>query len=523
MADTTTMANNDHDTLNIQVANNMPSPQSNTLDEKADVVQQQKKRERAKGRWKILQKALLGHAAAATNQTPPSTGPHNNNDSSTDASTKNGVSSASIHRFPGFQILQRNTVAIQDDSNIKDIIMSNDNGGGRECHECVEYAVALLVPKDNTHPRKEEDKEEWLLKFRTRERIPQSRRCGEDGKMDLTSLISHRVHGVDNTGNAKVWNSESVLSHCLLRGKPPQSSHGSTAETVAMRNMILPFGLENVMNLGILNPEENEMNHPLPLRVVELGAGMAGLAGLSLAAANQQSSLVPTTTIHKRGVEVLLTDGHPDCVENNRISSLLTMSLHNTCTNHYHDSVVTFDDTTTTTMTILKSMRLLWKDNAQGAEECTDICAGTSGFHLCLASDCVHFQEFHAALAATIGRLLCVGGICILCQPPRGNSLQRFMALVHSMGSSSKEEKDQETEAATIPTPLFTMHEWDRYDVEITRQHDESLASSNSNDNGYDPNIHYPHMLLLRKEREYDERFTEDAVKHQQERGNDYI
>jgi hypothetical protein len=32
----------------------------------------------------------------------------------------------------------------------------------------------------------------------------------------LSELFSHRLHGVDNTGNVKVWEAEAILSYVLL-------------------------------------------------------------------------------------------------------------------------------------------------------------------------------------------------------------------------------------------------------------------------------------------------------------------
>ncbi|CAN0464976.1 unnamed protein product, partial [Ascophyllum nodosum] len=61
----------------------------------------------------------------------------------------------------------------------------------------------------------------------------------------LAQLFSHRVHGVDNTGNVRVWPSEQVLLHALLTGPLAPSLRGA--------------------------------------RVLELGAGKCGLAGLGVA------------------------------------------------------------------------------------------------------------------------------------------------------------------------------------------------------------------------------------------------
>ncbi len=43
----------------------------------------------------------------------------------------------------------------------------------------------------------------------TRERVP-------DAGVGVADLFSHRIHGIDNTGNIKVWEAESILSYILL-------------------------------------------------------------------------------------------------------------------------------------------------------------------------------------------------------------------------------------------------------------------------------------------------------------------
>lgn len=50
----------------------------------------------------------------------------------------------------------------------------------------------------------------------TKEALGSGRR--RQGVITLEQLFSHRVHGVDNTGNVRVWPAEQVLLHVLLSG-----------------------------------------------------------------------------------------------------------------------------------------------------------------------------------------------------------------------------------------------------------------------------------------------------------------
>ena len=101
----------------------------------------------------------------------------------------------------------------------------------------------------------------YQMQLFTRERPRDSGLC-------VRSLLSNKLHGVDNTGNICVWPAEPLLLHTLLT---------------------VPRYTALVANK----------------RVLELGGGMTALAGLGLAAAG-----IGLCTL------VVVTDGHPDCVAN---------------------------------------------------------------------------------------------------------------------------------------------------------------------------------------------------------------
>lgn len=256
---------------------------------------------------------------------------------------------------------------------------------------------------------------------------------------------------------------------------------------------------------------------------------MAGLASLTLAALGNMahtpvhgSTTVATSSTSSPPhdetgeipmIDVTITDGHPDAVQNNVACAALTSTI-------YEDSSHTMN----TTMDKLPSVRpqmsvqshkLLWKATKEGAEECEALlnkCASRRGdrtsiqFDLGLVSDCTHFVEFHAALTATVGRLLRVGGVCVFCQPCRGKSLQMFLDMVHAVNVNR---------STGDSGALFDLNLYDQYDDKILQMHSEHLADNLYQDGCYDPNIHYPILLVMKKLREYDEEIdTEAALAH---------
>ena len=94
-------------------------------------------------------------------------------------------------------------------------------------------------------------------------------------KLSLTErmkgLMSNKLHGIDNTGNVRVWTAEQILLYTLLH---PSSTLLATDTVIS------------------------------DATILELGAGLTGLLGLGLAACIN----------HCKSVHI--TDGHPNCVKN---------------------------------------------------------------------------------------------------------------------------------------------------------------------------------------------------------------
>lgn len=275
-----------------------------------------------------------------------------------------------------------------------------------------------------------------------RERLVVGKRKRRRPLQELTS--HHRHEGVDNTGQVCVWDSEITLTHLLVRtleGESPQSL------------------LEPLESMLAVKPPQKQPA-AAPLSVVELGCGMAGLAGLALA------KLRPNT-------RVLLTDGHPEAIRNNQI--------------HVH--LNEFADQST-----VSCQQLLWTtttdsndDNDHNQQQQHD---------MALVSDCTHFQEHHAGLAWTLAQLLRVDGVAVLCQPPRGNSLKRFLELCRSMMNGSSDHHLWSIETAdNIPM--------------LDRHHQASLQNPH-----YNPDRHQPKVVFLFKLRDASDLDRRDAIQH---------
>ncbi|KAG6615897.1 Calmodulin-lysine N-methyltransferase [Phytophthora cinnamomi] len=234
-------------------------------------------------------------------------------------------------------------------------------------------------------------------------------------RVSFLELLSHQVNqGVDNTGNIRTWPSEQILLSYLLES--------GVCTRVQRRDA---------------------SGNPLPVTCCELGSGMAGLASLGLLAR-------PPAALQR----VVVTDGNPQsvknlqlCVEENRQQQVFAI--------HSHNTEVTAE-------------LLRWDRDATLREDLRQ------QFDLVFASDCLFFEEFHEDLAHTIKSLLRPGsGRCLLLQPSRNGSMERFCAIAARHG--------------------FAVEKSDDYDPEIVRKH----AAYQQTRVDYVPDVHLPVLLTL--------------------------
>jgi hypothetical protein len=264
---------------------------------------------KAQARWAILRNALL----------------HKARESSTEAS---------IHRFPGYQLLKQQPLtntkelrfklqrvhlklnSTQSDEEKAEITMLamlalgclpasaqfSLELDGQISDETMSFIQTLQEKCGSAFQIEPQDSEDSLKLLVTQKKSPTSTlykccvyplddsvslltREPKETHLSLQDLVSHRTAGVDNTGNICVWDSERTLAYLLYQPE----------------------------EMLVLVPQTTR-------RILELGTGMAGLAGVSLALrlAQQQTT--------KEKLYVTLTDGHAEGVKNNKINQELIFS-----------------------------------------------------------------------------------------------------------------------------------------------------------------------------------------------------
>jgi len=444
------------------------------------------KKERVKARWGLLRQALLGNDTTNCNAS-------NTNDKGRFSNEH------SMNSFPGFKVLDR-TILPNDDKN-NDI---DDNW------DIVQYSYTT----SNGH----------RIQFKTREAKEQHPTNNEQKstiQSRVEALLSHRTHGVDNTGNVRVWDAECTLAGFLLM----LNCGGKDNDTLELDEQTD----EQLANLrkslhSILNIEDGSTENQTTCNVLELGAGQAGLAGLALASAASMSctsncaegSTIPTKPLH-----VVLTDGHPKCVENNKVCARMLLSE---CFDARSEQSI-------------DTHLLLWDSGSKGRDACQEVNnlvkrevsqknnTDEGQYHVCLASDTVHFQDFHDGLLLTIARTLAVNGIALLCQPRRGTSLQNFMTLVETVNEKAMQQSEDSTNQSAINGPLFQMTLYEHFYPKVTEMHKslivqgEVTKDTKQYSSRYNPNWHQPLLLVLQKLRPYSEETGgEETRQHMQTR-----
>lgn len=260
------------------------------------------------------------------------------------------------------------------------------------------------------------DSQSFLL---VRERSPEQ-------VISLEELTSHHgAHEIDNTGNVCVWDCEKTLLWALL--KSSDSSYG---------------------------------------RVVELGAGMAGLAALGLGATGKANSLV-------------ITDGNLGSLQSNRTHVRLM------------EVVAPLDCT-------VDNLLLPWAlEQSQEGDAFSHL--NLEPANLSVVSDCAHFERFHGHLLWTLIQCTAVGGQVWMCHPNRGRSLERFLDVVRLFLSTA--ESKPEDDLLVLEEKRFPY--LDEKHQDLTREDPE-----------YRPNVHKPRIFALTKLRSATEKDRRSIAAH---------
>eukprot|EP00571_Detonula_confervacea_P007456 CAMPEP_0172314910 /NCGR_PEP_ID=MMETSP1058-20130122/23496_1 /TAXON_ID=83371 /ORGANISM="Detonula confervacea, Strain CCMP 353" /LENGTH=458 /DNA_ID=CAMNT_0013028863 /DNA_START=78 /DNA_END=1451 /DNA_ORIENTATION=+ len=369
------------------------------------------RRERVKARWSMLRQALLGTSSASG-----SGGCDASDNSNGAADHSDGrFHKLSMNSFSGFQVLDRAVLPCDENDEQENGLLSTEGNW-----DIVQYSYTST--------------EGHKVKFITREAKEKQQTNQQSQKSTIQSrveaLMSHRNYGVDNTGNVRVWDAEGTLAGFLL-------SVVLDGDDVLGGDCLSDLRKNLRSILTDTSMKDTARGRKATCNLLELGAGQAGLAGLAMASASNNHNCSHDTerTTQMKPLHVVLTDGHPKCVENNE-----------TCAKMIPKSEVV-------SRVRIEAHLLLWDSSSKGADACCQITKVAANpqqvnngatdkglYQLCLASDCVHFQEFHDGLLTTIARTLAVGGIALLCQPKRGTSLLNFMTLIDAVNISQSDD-----------------------------------------------------------------------------------
>lgn len=313
---------------------------------------------------------------------------------------------------------------------------------------------------------------------------------------------------VDNTGNVCVWPSEEILAYYCLQHQ--QLFDGK--------------------------------------RVLELGAGMSGLAGCVIAASSSAK-------------QVTVTDGNPQTCMNlgynvalNKTSGIFGSTAigaselkwdRNAVFGHGSDvrSQATKNDNTNnnekkkngnengshTSSNVYDNGHQNDTKNGEAKEKdgdknkCIDKNKDTptknyseftgGQYDFIIAADCLFFKDYHRDLIHVLKSLLAPGGKIVIIGPRRGTTLELFLGKLADSNESpspASESPHSSSSSVSSPSSVPSSSYWkatvreDFLDI-VTRKHvsflsSSSSASSEASTDSYDPDIHRPLLLELERQ-----------------------
>ena len=248
--------------------------------------------------------------------------------------------------------------------------------------------------------------------------------------ISLQELTSHHgENSIDNTGNVCVWDCEKTLLWAILSF-----------------------------------PSNDNFN-----RVLELGAGMAGLVGLGLAAV-------------QRATNVVITDGNPGSLQSNRTHVRLM-------------------EASPCPLQCTVDLRLLpWALNAN-EEGDTFRELQLHPANLSVVSDCTHFERYHGHLLWTLIQCTAVDGQIWMCHPDRGASLERFLDTVKVLTEFDDKNYSGRRSLLRLEEMSFSLL-------------DEKHVQMEKEDPHYRPNVHRPRIFRMWKLREATEEDRSIILRH---------
>jgi len=211
--------------------------------------------------------------------------------------------------------------------------------------------------------------------------------------VSAAGLFSNVIHdGIDNTGNVRVWEAEQALLFYL--------SHEMTTSSQFLQSF------------------RNK-------RVLELGGGMTGLCALGLA--NLCNAL------GVENVHFTVTDGHPDCVSNQRVCVEMNATMD-----------LRLERAVRPLQSVITSHLLRWSigDKHGDLAQIKQLRPEATMFDVIVAADCLFFRDFHEDLLWVLDNSLSVNGVVYLLQPSRGGSMELFLSKAAESGIYNIELKN---------------------------------------------------------------------------------